>query len=64
VAAAKYFRKVVTMDDAPKSQIHGCWKFWESAIRKQHYIWGDNVDDALSAQNGSRAVMAICEEIV
>jgi HAD superfamily phosphatase len=58
--AAKYFRKVVTMDDAPKKpHPDGLLAILGKRDPKSALYLGDNVDDALSAQTAGVPFMAI-----
>src|SRR5882672_5447507 len=58
--AAKYFRKVVTMDDAPKKpNPHGLLEILGKRDPETALYLGDNVDDALSAQAARVPFMAI-----
>ena len=58
--AAKYFRKVVTMDDAPKKpHPDGLLAILGKRDPKSALYLGDNVDDALSAQVAGVPFMAI-----
>ena len=58
--AAKYFRKVVTMDDAPKKpHPDGLLAILGKRDPRSALYLGDNVDDALSAQAASVPFMAI-----
>jgi len=58
--AAKYFRMVVTMDDAPKKPFpDGLFAILGKRDPKSALYLGDNVDDALSAQAAGVPFMAI-----
>jgi len=58
--AAKYFRKVVTMDDAPKKpNPDGLLAILGKRDPRTALYLGDNVDDALSAQAAGVPFMAI-----
>ncbi len=58
--AAKYFRKVVTMDDAPKKPLpDGLFAILGKRDPARALYLGDNVDDALSAQAAGVPFMGI-----
>ena len=58
--AAKYFRTVVTMDDAPKKPFpDGLLGILRKRDAKNALYLGDNVDDALAAQAAGVPFMAI-----